>query len=676
MVGIRGRLLIIGGTSAALLGASLAVPGGALAGTTRQAATAGRSMAAGQAALTSRQGLTVPQTLPVGPAVTISASTPDGPGRLQTLTFRQVLPRGGSVSGVVLTVPPGMLDGAALHAASGRVTRLVRPPVVTWHPATPVTVTAGHAITFTIGGFRLPAGTASVTLRAMHGARLLALGTGSLTVPAVTDVCPTSSWPTVTDENSLPGDPSWVIQKTEPGLSAWLSATSVGCGNTLTMRVDSAADQLVDVKAYRMGYYGGDGARLVWQSSAPVVAWKQPKALVLSPDKAKPDRMVTTRNWGPTLTIRIGSQFVPGTYLFKFTDRKGHACFAPLTVRDDTATRHDLLLQQATTTWAAYNNYGGYTFYSKPFSARLSFDRPYSKNFGASEYMAYEYGLVYWLEGQGYDVSYWTDQDLEDRAVTLATRTRTLVLPGHDEYYSVAMRRGVLTGLAHGVNLVVFGANTAYRVIVPSANRREFSVNTPWTAGGSSTTWRYRGYDYHEQAWLGSEYGCGGNASPVTSNRTWLWNGIPDGTTLTGLGNGEFDTTIGAAPRPAGVRVLTNVAPKACNRGLGMHLTMTAYTAPSGARVFNGASLAWSCFLLANCPTNWRNGKSPLTVSPETAGYVGTAVSNVLFWAQTGIQPVTSAGQLVTPSRQTKLWVELRSPGPRLPVVRMPHPKG
>jgi hypothetical protein len=62
--------------------------------------------------------------------------------------------------------------------------------------------------------------------------------------------------------------------------------------------------------------------------------------------------MVSAKNWSTTLTVTIDDKWVPGTYLFKITDGT-YSTYAPLTVRDDTGTKHDILIQQATTTWAA-----------------------------------------------------------------------------------------------------------------------------------------------------------------------------------------------------------------------------------------------------------------------------------------------------------------------------------
>ena len=44
----------------------------------------------------------------------------------------------------------------------------------------------------------------------------------------------------------------------------------------------------------------------------------------------------------------------------------------------------------------------------------------------------------------------------------------TPVLPSHDEYYSPAMRTGVVGAIDDSVNVVSFGANQIYRQIRPN----------------------------------------------------------------------------------------------------------------------------------------------------------------------------------------------------------------
>ena len=65
-------------------------------------------------------------------------------------------------------------------------------------------------------------------------------------------------------------------------------------------------------------------------------------------------------------------------------------------------------------------------------------------------------------------------------------------------------RAGVIDAINDGVNLVSFGANQMYRQIRPNTAGSQFEVYERWTDWPDSTTWRYRGPSYHEQAILGA----------------------------------------------------------------------------------------------------------------------------------------------------------------------------
>ena len=114
-----------------------------------------------------------------------------------------------------------------------------------------------------------------------------------------------------------------------------------------------------------MGFYGGVGARRVWSTEGSALGGKQPPAvLVQGGISAQPQNMVDASGWLLTLGIRVDGNYTPGTYLVKIWDKVGNYTYVPFTVRDDTGTKHSLLLQQASTTWQAYNKYGGKSFYT------------------------------------------------------------------------------------------------------------------------------------------------------------------------------------------------------------------------------------------------------------------------------------------------------------------------
>ena len=612
--------------------------------------------------------------LPPPVPLSLSASSTDAYLKQQTLTYRAALTSGGTLTHIIMTVPPGTGLGK-LRSSSGTVA-YYKPNQIIWRPANPIAVSAGanlvipvFGLTWSQGGnwpLWLVAATANGTV--------LSYATGSLTLVNRTQPCQASYDSSyISTENAKAGTPGWQISSGSfnPNfLSAYSGKDSYACGELVYLRVHAASSPFIGAEVYRMGYYGGVGARRIWTTEGSALGGKQPATVIVQGSvPSRPQNMVDGSAWSLNLGIRVDGNYTPGTYLVKITDRVGHLTYVPFTVRDDTGSKHALLLQQGSTTWQAYNKYGGRSFYTVPGSAMLTFNRPYLEGQGSGQYLVFEYGLVYWLEKNNYDVAYWTDMDLHARPAEVAGRTATLILPSHDEYYSPAMRAGIVDAIDDRVNLVSFGANQMYRQIRPNTSGSQFEVYERWTDWPYSTTWRFRGYNYHEQAILGAEYGCPSNGT-VTTDANWMWAGIAPGTRLEGFVNGENDWLHPAsqAPIPAGTTILNTSPLDFCSISAEpRRMDIVAHTDPSGARVFGGSTFAYSCFLIASCPTNWRVGtpQQPLVVSQSDAIAVSQVVTNVLSWAQGG-----SASALRAAPPSAELSAELISPrGGMVPQV-------
>jgi hypothetical protein len=72
-----------------------------------------------------------------------------------------------------------------------------------------------------------------------------------------------------------------------------------------------------------------------------------------------------------------------------------------------------------------------------------------------------EFGMVRWLEREGYDVTYITDVDTHEDVGRLL-RAKGYLSVGHDEYWSEQMRTNVIQARDAGVNLGFFGGNYIY----------------------------------------------------------------------------------------------------------------------------------------------------------------------------------------------------------------------
>jgi hypothetical protein len=423
------------------------------------------------------------------------------------------------------------------------------------------------------------------------------------TLPAVTDVY--ARW--VQEENALPGTAAWNVSNLgdQHVIEGFFDTTSATTGNTVRLFVSTTASTY-HVEAYRMGWYQGLGARLVWSSpETPGVA--QPP-----PTVDQQTNMVET-GWQQPLTIEITDDYVPGCYLFKLVSSDGHGRYVPLTVRDD-QSRSAYLIMNAVTTWQAYNQWGGYSLYwgvegkGQSFSNRarvVSFDRPYEVN-GAPQFLAIELPLVHLVERLGLDISYATNLDVHSNPSSVLAH-KALVSPGHDEYYSTPMRTALEQARDQGINLAFLGANAVFRHIrfadsPLGTNRREIcyksAAEDPMSRSNPELTtvnWRDAPLNRPENQLIGSQY----ESNPVqadmiiTEPDNWVFanTGLQRGAALPGVVAGEYDRYYPGTGVPNNVEILAH-SPLVC-RGKASYADMTYYTAPSGAGVLDVGTQAW-----------------------------------------------------------------------------------
>jgi hypothetical protein len=440
---------------------------------------------------------------------------------------------------------------------------------------------------------------------------------------------PARNW--VTAENRRAGTAAWRITRMgrPDAIQGWADHASATAGEQVRLYVSTTARRF-QVRAYRMGWYGGHGARLVWRSGL-LPGRRQP------PPVRSPGTNMVATHWRPSLTIPIGPAWPPGVYLLKLVAGTGQR-YVPLTVRDD-ASHAALVVQNAVTTWQAYNRWGGRSLYVGPDgslatrSRVASFDRPYAAEQGAGDFLGNELPLVRLVESLGLDVTYWTDIDLQRHPERLLAH-RVLVSLGHDEYWSTRMRRGAEAARAHGVNLAFLGANAVYRHIrlrpSPSGPDREEINYKPWSVGDDpawktdpsqvTTDWRRPPLNDPESRLLGAEYECNPTqaAGLVVRPSSWLLagTGVRAGSRLPGLVGDEYDRVQPGAPRPPRVEVLLH-SPVHC-RGASFADT-TYYTVRGGAGVFDAGTGSWVCQLARACA---KGRRSPITARVVRAATV------------------------------------------------------
>ena len=95
----------------------------------------------------------------------------------------------------------------------------------------------------------------------------------------------------------------------------------------------------------------------------------------------------------------------------------------------------------------------------------VSYNRPFnggfSVNSGASYLWYAEYQMIYWLEENGYNVSYTNESEVAHNGALLKNH-KVFMSSGHDEYWSAGQRANVEAAREAGVNLAFFSGNEIF----------------------------------------------------------------------------------------------------------------------------------------------------------------------------------------------------------------------
>lgn len=425
----------------------------------------------------------------------------------------------------------------------------------------------------------------------------------------------------VVAENKRPGTTAWRIPKAhDGGIAGFADRTSAAVGDKVTIYVSTAAAGF-RVEAFRMGYYDGDGARLVWTS--PLMPGRsQPTCPV-----ARATNMVSCDNWSPSLRFTVTAAFVQGDYLLKLVGTGDQQSYVPLTITDP-SSHATYLVKNDVFTWQAWNPYGGYDFYGglgtcpadeyPPCNRAdvVSFDRPYAYGEGAADFLGNEYPLVRFAEEHGLDVTYVTDTDVELDPAILRAHTTVLSL-GHDECWALDERIGAEAAERHGVNIVFFGASPVLRHVRMQASplgpaREEVdyrdSAEDPLDGRGNpllvtGNTWATPPTDWSEVPFVGEGYSGyllpGAPAAPlvVVDASAWIYKGtgLRDGSEVPAVLVSDFDQ-VDPDLHPADLQILAHspIPPQDSQSSVSVpYSDMTYYTDPNGGGVFDTGTVAW-----------------------------------------------------------------------------------
>ena len=410
---------------------------------------------------------------------------------------------------------------------------------------------------------------------------------------------------------------------------------SVNAGQRINFKI-KAVGATYQIKVYRLGYYGGAGARIITDINPSVpLPQTQPQSCV----SQTAVQLYDCGNWAVSAFWNVPATAVSGVYLAKLNKVDGGSSHIPFVVRNDAGTS-DLFFQTSDATWHAYNTYGGSDFYQGGDNGRafkLSYNRPFTTRglmAGRDFLFGAEYPMLRFLERNGYDVSYTTDVDA-DRRGQLIRNHKAFLSVGHDEYWSGPQRAHVEAARDAGVNLAFFsgnevywktrwessvdGTNTPYRTLVcykETWAQAKIDPSSEWTG-----TWRDPRFSppsnggKPENALTGTAY-MSNNTDlamqvPAEQGKNRFWRHTSVATQSAGqtatlaphtVGY-ESDEDLDNGFRPAGLfRLSTTTGPAPehlqdfglkTKPGTTTH-HMTMYRAPSGALVFGAGTIQWA----------------------------------------------------------------------------------
>jgi hypothetical protein len=280
-------------------------------------------------------------------------------------------------------------------------------------------------------------------------------------------------------ENQLPGTPMsvwWV----DPGsdstkLEGFTTAMGTNVGGTVQFKIDNLTGSgNYTVSIYRLGYYQGDGARLITtiNHTGSVIAQPNPITNLATGE-------VDAGNWSVTDSWAAPTTAVSGVYVANVT--QGNQVFQiPFIISDPNSTSA-ILFQTNDETWQAYNSWGGADVYGgngpgvNGSAYAVSYNRPIVTRDGSTigviggdassndMVFAAEFPTIYWLEQNGYNVSYITGEQVGTAATdAVLLNHQVYMTSGHDEYWTDQQYNNVMAARAAGVNMMFLTGNETY----------------------------------------------------------------------------------------------------------------------------------------------------------------------------------------------------------------------
>lgn len=287
-------------------------------------------------------------------------------------------------------------------------------------------------------------------------------GTGSLTATASNGEALT-----IVQENALTDGREdhtyWFDYNEVEAVEAFTRSTYYKPGDTMQLSVNSADDYTVRV--FRLGWYGGDGARKLAEFAGNPTT--QPAAATITGGNGAKD----CSGWTVTDTWDVPEDATPGWYwilLQRGPAGTGEYAGIPFVVSDADAKKSIVYMSSDGTYHAAYNGWGGNNVYGADKGIGTITDRAfcssYDKPMITRQYVTQtnfcnaEVPFIRYLERMGFEVGYTTCEQV-DADPTILDERSLIIFNGHNEYISQVIRDKVEDCIGDGVNVLNLAGN-------------------------------------------------------------------------------------------------------------------------------------------------------------------------------------------------------------------------
>ncbi|MDX6654821.1 MAG: hypothetical protein QOH18_1535, partial [Solirubrobacterales bacterium] len=271
----------------------------------------------------------------------------------------------------------------------------------------------------------------------------------------------------------------------DESIQGFATSMSVNIGQTESFKVKTPSTKY-HINVLRLGYYGGDGARMIEPNIKPTASLPQtqPECMhePVAANGTTPTGLIDCGNWAVSGSWKVPTTAVSGLYVAELIrddvggEPMDHASQIFFVVRND-ESHAPIVMKTSDATWQAYNNWGGNSLYrctkwcppGEPEAYKAAFSVSYNRPFdgtietdgGKSDPFYAEYQMIRFLEKQGYNMTYVAQPDLESQPQLLKNH-KVFLASGHDEYWSAGERTAVESARDAGVNLAFFTGNEIF----------------------------------------------------------------------------------------------------------------------------------------------------------------------------------------------------------------------